>query len=74
MLQFQRIKESTETKGNIVLSPKGNESIFIFHLGFLDNINIDFFNFKVEELFSLLNNKILDLLRNMHCNKKINLS
>ena len=74
MLQFQKVKKSTETKGNIVLSPKGNESIFLFHLEFLDNTNIDSFNFKVENLFSPQNKAILHLSYNMHCNKKINLT
>ena len=73
MLQFQKVKKSTETKGNIVLSPKGNKSIFIIYLEFLDNTNIDSFNFKVENLFSPQNNTILHLSCNMHCNKKINL-
>ena len=45
LLQFRRIRESTERRLNIVLSPKGNGSIFIFQHRFSDNINIDFFNF-----------------------------
>ena len=45
LLQFRRIRESTERGLKILLTPNDNGWIFIFQRRFSDNINIDFFNF-----------------------------